>query len=110
MGQPGNALINHAGVTNYWYNQYNTLVRDSSYTLFFIDMLRKLITFVYKYGHDVPDLFFYSSYFFETMKYYERKNMKEVYFRRKRIYESIIDTTMYYKSRRRVASYLNSKY
>lgn len=109
MGQPGNASINHASIANYWNYNYNNLARNSSYNFFFLNILKSFLTLTTKYGLSHTKLFLYSLYFFDNKD--ERLDIDEQkFFRKIRIFSRLLKMARYYKIRRRVASYLNSKF
>ena len=109
MGQPGNSSINHASITNYWNVNYDLRLRENAYTLFFLQNFKKLVINLTKYGYISRALFFYSPYFFDN-KCFKKEIVNTKYFRKTRIFNRLLKIAVYYKIRRRIASYLNTKF
>ena len=109
MGQPGNSSINHAYVTNYWNNNYSNLKPNAAYSFFFIEILKQFLRHINKYGHYLPALLFYSHYFYDSnTKVFKIDENR--FFRRKRKYSRRFRYISYYRGKRRIVSYLNTKY
>lgn len=62
MGQPGNTLVNHLGVSNYW-NKPSAPLNKNSLAWVYFAFLKRIIQILFKYNNVYAKHFFHNNYF-----------------------------------------------